>query len=74
MAVDGKPIATVNELRNTVADLKPGGKVSFTIYRDGKKMDVPVTIEAQPQDMVAKFIPMARIPARRRRPLSPGSA
>ena len=50
-AIDGKKIADVNELRNRVADLPPGKKIEFTIFRDGKEQKVEVTIAPQPADM-----------------------
>ncbi len=53
VAIGGKPVKDVNDLRNRVADLPPGKDVEFTIYRDGKKMTVSVKIAVQPAEMSA---------------------
>jgi len=55
VAMDGKPVADKDELRNRVAELKPGQKVEFTLYRGGKKKNVTVTIGSQPDDIHARF-------------------
>jgi len=53
VAINGEAVANVNALRNRVADLKPGTKAKFTVWRKGEKRDVPVEIAAQPMDMFA---------------------
>ncbi len=50
-AIDGKPIDGKDALRHRVADLPPGEKVAFTLYRTGKKRTVTVTLGAQPDSM-----------------------
>jgi serine protease Do len=51
VSVDGKKVASVNELRNEVANLEPGKSVKLEYYREGKKDTATVKIEAQPQEM-----------------------
>lgn len=51
IAIDGKTIDNVGELRNTIAMTSPGTKLVLTVMRDGKKYSIPVTIGEQP----AKF-------------------
>jgi serine protease Do len=51
VAVDGKKVASVNELRNEVATIEPGKSVKLEYYRDGKKEKADVKVEAQPKEM-----------------------
>ena len=53
--IDGKDVASVNELRNVVANIKPGKTVEMVIYRGGERMPVKITIAPQPADMAGAF-------------------
>ena len=53
VAIGGEAVRNVNELRNRVADLKPGDKVEVSFYRGGKKMTVPVKITVQPAEIAS---------------------
>jgi len=55
VAVNGKTVENVNDLRNAVAHLDAGKAYPFEIYRDGKKTTVQVTVTEQPQDMASAF-------------------
>jgi len=44
VAVNGKPIASQMDLNLLLNRARPGEKVTLTIIRDGKKMEVPVTL------------------------------
>ena len=44
VAVDGKPIKSVDDLLSEVEALAPGEAVTVTVVRDGKRQDVPVTL------------------------------
>ncbi|CRX39154.1 Do family serine endopeptidase [Estrella lausannensis] len=44
LGINKKKIAGIGQLRNAVAMMKPGDKVTLEIMREGKKMDVPVTL------------------------------
>jgi len=57
VAVGGKKIGNVNDLRNAIAAVKPGTTVKLEIYRDGKKQTVSATVAPQPDDMAAAFDP-----------------
>jgi S1-C subfamily serine protease len=46
---DGQKISSIDELRDAVAEKKPGDKVSLVIYRDAKRTSVTVTLGRQPQ-------------------------
>jgi len=48
VSLDGTPVATIDELRDTVAAHKPGDKVKLVIYRGVKKTSVHVTLGRQP--------------------------
>ena len=53
VAVDGRKVAGVNELRNVVASLEPGKTYKLDLYRDGKKQAIEVKLDNQPADMSA---------------------
>jgi S1-C subfamily serine protease len=44
VAVDGKPITTQMDLNLLLNRARPGDAVTLTIFRDGKKIDVPVKL------------------------------
>jgi serine protease Do len=53
-AVNDKPIADSNGLRNEVATFAPGAKVKLTFLREGTQQTVEATVAGQPADMFAK--------------------
>jgi serine protease Do len=53
VAVNGKPVKGVNELRNEVAQIAPGKEVELELYRGGEKTAVKVKIGTLPEDVVA---------------------
>ncbi|MCD6304520.1 MAG: Do family serine endopeptidase [Planctomycetes bacterium] len=55
VAVDGKAVENVNDLRNRIAEIRPGRTARLEIYRDGKKRTVQVKIGRQPEDLAAAF-------------------
>jgi serine protease Do len=44
--LDGKPISDAGDLQVHVGQKKPGTKIELQVLRDGKSLDVPVTVEA----------------------------
>lgn len=44
MAVNGREVESVNDLRNHVAALRPGQKATFAVYRDGETIELEVTV------------------------------
>jgi S1-C subfamily serine protease len=48
VAADGKPVATIDELRDVIGDHKPGDKIELKIYRGGSEKTVTVTLGRQP--------------------------
>ncbi|HZR67009.1 MAG TPA: Do family serine endopeptidase [Terriglobales bacterium] len=44
--LDGKPVNDAGELQVEVGQKQPGSKLDLTVMRDGKSMQVPVTLEA----------------------------
>lgn len=46
IAVDGKPIHTVEAFLSIVESRQPGQQVTVTVIRDGQQVKVPVTLEA----------------------------
>ena len=50
-AVDGKEIENSLELRNRIAEVEPGTKVTLAIIRDGKATERSVTLGERPADL-----------------------
>ena len=48
VAVGGKPIGSLNELRSAINNRKPGDKVSLTYRRNGENHTVNVTLASRP--------------------------
>ena len=48
VTVDGKKIASIEQLRDVVAVHRPGDKIELVIYRKAKKTSVTVTLGRQP--------------------------
>ena len=53
LSMDGHPIERSNELPPKVANIKPGTKTTFEIWRDKKKQQVAVTVGELKADKVA---------------------
>jgi len=47
IAVDGKPVKTVDDLLTVLESKQPGEKAIFTIIRQGRQMDVPLILDAE---------------------------
>jgi Lon-like protease len=50
IAVDGKSVSTVDEVRTAIADRQPGAEVTITVLRNGKRQDVVISTQASPDD------------------------
>jgi serine protease Do len=50
LKVQGGDVQDAADLRNTVADLKPGEKYDFELLRDGKRTTMGIKIGAKPDD------------------------
>ncbi len=69
IAIDGEPVRSFNDLVSyLVTKAAPGQEVTLTVLRDGKKMDLKVTLgarpeqpEQMPQEMAGKITPKAAI-------------
>ena len=46
LAVDGEPVNTGVRFRDKIWEYQPGDQVTLTIIREGRKMEVPVTLRA----------------------------
>jgi len=51
IAVDGRKVETVHELRNLIAATAPGTNLTFTVFRDGKEQQTTVKVGEQPDDL-----------------------
>jgi S1-C subfamily serine protease len=45
VGVDGKPTRTKDELLDVIESKKPGDRVTVTVVREGRRLDVPVTLD-----------------------------
>jgi serine protease Do len=52
LALDGRPVEGLQQLRARIADLPPGQAVEFDVLRDGSRRTVKVTLERQPDALV----------------------
>ena len=50
-SINGKPVRSVTELRNRVAEEVPGSELNMIVFRDGKEMPVMVKLGTQPENM-----------------------
>ena len=55
VAVGSKPVANKDELRNLIAQIRPGKRVELTVIRKGKEKKLTVKIGHQPADMFARY-------------------
>lgn len=46
--IDAKPVSSLANFKHMVADLRPSTKAIMTVWREGRALDVPVDIVAQP--------------------------
>jgi serine protease Do len=47
-AIDGNPLGSVDQLRDTIAGMKPGDQVKLDVYRGDKRRTVTVKLGRQP--------------------------
>ena len=47
-AVDGRPVTQFEQLRNAIAQKKPGDKLELDVFRNGRKTSVTVTLGQAP--------------------------
>ncbi|HUO10006.1 MAG TPA: Do family serine endopeptidase [Phycisphaerae bacterium] len=53
VALNGKPVESVGQLRNQIARTAPGTEIALTIYRDGKNLDLKFPVGTQPATIAA---------------------
>jgi len=51
--MNGKPVKTVQQLRNTIAAMTPGSELKLKVFREGADADVSITLGEQPEDLTA---------------------
>jgi serine protease DegQ len=49
VAVDGRPIGSTAVMLNTIAQLAPGAVASFRFVREGREIELPVTVGKRPR-------------------------
>jgi len=59
VAVDGKPVGTVDRLRSRVADTSPGSKVKLEVFRDGESREIDVKVGQMQADEEAAANPLS---------------
>ncbi|MDB5319723.1 MAG: degP 2 [Phycisphaerales bacterium] len=53
LAIDGKPVETVQQLRNQIAATAPNTEVKLTVFRDGKEQPITLKLGEQPENVMA---------------------
>ncbi len=46
VSVDGRPVKTAEDFIALIESKKPGSQITVTVHRDGKQMNIPVTLDA----------------------------
>jgi len=60
LSINGKSVEDANDLRNTVAMLRPGENADFEILRDGKNMKLKVSIALRDENNLAGAVPSSK--------------
>jgi serine protease Do len=50
LGIDDQPLRSASHLQGIVARTKPGTTINLKVWRDGKEITIPVTVEKQPAD------------------------
>jgi serine protease Do len=66
--MNGKPVKTVQELRNTIAATPPNSELKLKVFRGGKLQDTTIRIGEQPENLE-----QVSLPGGRNRPGTPGA-
>jgi putative serine protease PepD len=49
LTIQGKPVNSIPELQTEIYRYKPGDKITVTVLRSNRKLDIPVTLEEPPR-------------------------
>jgi serine protease Do len=55
LSINRNPLKSGNQLRNIVADIAPGTKVPVTVFRNGKELDLTITIGKRSEKQLEKM-------------------
>ena len=55
--LDGEPVTSVRQLRETVAEHPPGAEVEVTVFREGETLQLAVELDVQPAFMAGAAEP-----------------
>lgn len=55
LSIDGRDVATANELRNVVATLEPGRNVTVVVFRNGKRKELSMKVARRDERRIAKL-------------------
>ncbi len=58
VSLNGEEVSDYDAFRTKVASLKPEEKVDIEVIRDGKEMEISVTLGTRPSDEIASSIPV----------------
>ncbi len=70
IAVDGARVDRLRRLQGLVADISPGQTATFTVIRDGRRLEIPMKLDRQPEDINAWVAQTPGAIARRIDPLA----
>ena len=62
VAINDNPISSFAQLRNMVALSRPGSQLQFEIYRNGQKLQLPVTVGELTREKLAAMVERTEIP------------
>lgn len=66
VALDGKPVGYVAELQARIAQHRPGDRVTVTVYRDARPIDVRITLDEAPINEIATVVAARAVHAEER--------
>jgi S1-C subfamily serine protease len=51
ISIDNNPVSVEEDIKRIISRKKIGDKVIVKVYRDGRQMDIPVTLTEKPQNL-----------------------
>jgi serine protease Do len=63
LQVNGKDVNSAEDLRTMIASFEPGTPIQLKVWRDGRTMEMPLTLAPQPTDMAENTNPSSGNPS-----------
>lgn len=63
LQINGKDVNGAEDLSTLIGSFEPGAPIQLKVWRDGKTLEVPLTLEAQPADVAGNEGPSSENPS-----------